>query len=90
MVRRFLNFFDRELGGLHQAALFLALSAIGSKILALLRDRFLAGTFGAGKSLDVYYASFILPDYLYTFLLFIVSAWALIPVFFGKDIAFAK
>ena len=84
MVQKFLNFFDRELGGLHQAALFLALSAIGSKVLALLRDRFLAGTFGAGKTLDVYYASFILPDYLYTFLLFIVSAWALIPVFLEK------
>ncbi|MFH0803607.1 MAG: lipid II flippase MurJ [Candidatus Tagabacteria bacterium] len=84
MVQKFLNFFDRELGGLHQAALFLALSAIGSKVLALLRDRFLAGTFGAGRTLDVYYASFILPDYLYTFLLFIVSAWALIPVFLEK------
>lgn len=84
MVQKFLNFFDRELGGLHQAALFLALSAIGSKVLALLRDRFLASTFGAGKTLDVYYVSFILPDYLYTFLLFIVSAWALIPVFLEK------
>ncbi|MDP3051902.1 MAG: lipid II flippase MurJ [bacterium] len=84
MVRRFLNFFDRELGGLHQAALFLALAAIASKLLALLRDRFLASTFGAGKTLDVYYASFVLPDYLYNFLLFIVSASALIPIFLEK------
>ncbi len=84
MVRKFLNFFDRELGGLHQAAFFLALSAVGSKVLALLRDRFLASTFGAGKTLDVYYASFVLPDYLYAFLLFIVSASALIPIFLEK------
>lgn len=84
MVRKFLRFFDREMGGLHQAALFLALAAIGSKVLALLRDRFLAGTFGAGKSLDIYYASFILPDYLYTFLLFIASVWVLIPIFLEK------
>ncbi len=84
MVRKFLNFFDRELGGLHQAAFFLALSAIGSKVLALLRDRFLASTFGAGKTLDIYYASFVLPDYLYAFLLFIVSASALIPIFLEK------
>lgn len=84
MVQRLLGFFDRELGGLHQAAFFLALSAIGSKLLALLRDRFLASTFGAGKTLDVYYASFILPDYLYNFLLFIVSASALIPLFLEK------
>ncbi len=84
MVRKFLNFFDRELGGLHHAAFFLALSAVGSKVLALLRDRFLASTFGAGKTLDVYYASFVLPDYLYAFLLFIVSASALIPIFLEK------
>ncbi len=84
MVRKFLNFFDRELGGLHQAAFFLALSAVGSKVLALLRDRFLASTFGAGKTLDVYYASFILPDYLYAFLLFIVSTSALLPIFLEK------
>ncbi len=84
MVQRFLRYFDRELGGLHQAAFFLAMAAIASKLLALLRDRFLAGTFGAGKTLDIYYASFILPDYLYTFLLFIVSASALIPIFLEK------
>jgi putative peptidoglycan lipid II flippase len=84
MVQRFLRIFDRELSGLHQAAFFLAAATVGSKILALLRDRFLASTFGAGKTLDIYYASFILPDYLYTFLLFIVSAWALIPFFLEK------
>ncbi len=85
MVRRFFKFFDRELGGLHQAALFLALAAIASKLLALLRDRFLASTFGAGRTLDIYYASFVIPDYLYAFLLFIVSAWAIIPIFLEKS-----
>jgi putative peptidoglycan lipid II flippase len=84
MVQRLLRFFDREMGGLHQAAFFLALAAIASKLLALLRDRFLAGTFGAGKTLDIYYASFVIPDYLYTFLLFIISANALIPIFLEK------
>lgn len=84
MAQRFFRFFNHELSGLHQAAFFLALSAIGSKLLALLRDRFLASTFGAGKTLDIYYASFILPDYLYAFLLFIVSANALIPIFLEK------
>lgn len=84
MVQRLLRFFDREMFGLHQAAFFLALAAISSKILALLRDRFLASTFGAGKTLDIYYAAFILPDYFYSFLLFIVSANALIPIFLEK------
>ena len=84
MAHKFMDFFDRELDGLHQAALFLALAAIISKLLALLRDRFLAGAFGAGKTLDIYYASFIIPDYIYNFLLLLVSANALIPIFIEK------
>ncbi len=84
MVKRLSYFFDRELSGFHQAAFLLAMAAIASKLLALLRDRFLAGAFGAGKTLDIYYAAFIIPDYLYAFLLFVVSANALIPIFLEK------
>lgn len=84
MVQKFLRYFDREMFSLHQAAFFLAFSAVVSKVLALFRDRFLAGTFGAGTTLDIYYASFVLPDYIYNFLIFIVSASALIPLFLEK------
>ncbi len=59
-------------------------ATIGAKILALLRDRLLASNFGAGKTLDIYYASFRIPDFLYVFSLFLVSATALIPLFLDK------
>ncbi len=70
--------------GLHQTAFLLASATIGAKILALLRDRLLASSFGAGKTLDIYYASFRIPDFLYVFSLFLVSATALIPLLLEK------
>jgi len=81
---KILKFLDKEVNGLHQAAFFLAFASIGAKVLAVLRDRLLASSFGAGEMLDVYYASFRVPDIIYVFTLFIVSTTALIPIFLGK------
>ena len=50
MVKKILNLFYREYGGLHKAALILAVSSIVSAAFGLLRDRLLAGNFGAGES----------------------------------------
>jgi putative peptidoglycan lipid II flippase len=86
-VQSFFRFLSKEINGLHQAAFLLAFAAIGAKILALLRDRLLASSFGAGKTLDIYYASFRIPDFLYVFSLFLVSATALIPIFLEKKSA---
>lgn len=79
MVKRFLKIFNREFGGLHEAALLLALSMFLSQLLALARDRLLAGTFGAGSVLDVYYSAFRLPDLLYATIASFVSVAVLIP-----------
>ena len=84
MVKRILKIFYQEFSGLHKAALILASSAIASSLLGLLRDRLLAGNFGAGQSLDIYYAAFKIPDFLYTFLLSVVSVTVLIPFFLEK------
>jgi len=78
------QFLNKETNGLHQAAFLLASASVGAKILAVLRDRLLASSFGAGKVLDIYYASFRLPDLLYVFSLFLVSVTALIPIFLKK------
>ncbi|MFC1756612.1 murein biosynthesis integral membrane protein MurJ [Patescibacteria group bacterium] len=83
-MQRFLNYINKEVNGLHQAAFLLASASIGAKILAILRDRLLASSFGAGKTLDIYYASFRLPDLLYVASLFLVSITALIPIFLDK------
>ena len=84
MVKKILNLFYREYGGLHKAALILAVSSIVSAAFGLLRDRLLAGNFGAGESLDVYYAAFKIPDFIYIISLSIISVNALIPFFLEK------
>ena len=51
------------------AAIVLAGSSLISRILGLFRDRLLAGTFGANSELDVYYAAFRIPDFIYGILI---------------------
>lgn len=59
--------------------MLLALSMFLSQLLALARDRLLAGTFGAGSVLDVYYSAFRLPDLLYATIASFISVAVLIP-----------
>jgi len=66
---------------LTRAAATLALLSLGAKGLGLVRDRMLAATFGAGDTLDVYYAGFRIPDLLFSlFALGAISA-GFLPVF---------
>ena len=85
MVKGFLSSFNREISGVHQAALVLAFSGLATKILALVRDRMLAQVFGAGETLDVYFAAFRIPDFLYnTLFLLLTTGAALMPIFFSR------
>lgn len=79
MVRRVLNLVFREVTGLHQAAYVLALFAFGSQLLALVRDRILASTFGADAMLDIYYAAFRIPDLLFVLFASTLSVYVLLP-----------
>ncbi len=79
MVQRLFKLFSQEVSGLHEAAFLLAAFALGSKILALFRDRLLAHNFGASAELDVYYAAFRIPDFLYVSLASLVASAVLIP-----------
>jgi putative peptidoglycan lipid II flippase len=65
------------------AAFIITTAGLASRALGLLRDRFLAGTFGAGNTLDVYYAAFRVPDLIYNLLIFGALSAAFIPVFAG-------
>ena len=84
MVKRWFSFFNQEIRGLHEAAYLLAIFAFFSLILALIRDKMLAYTFGAGQSLDVYYAAFRIPDLIFTTIGSLVSASILLPYFIEK------
>lgn len=80
MVRSLLSAVGKEVRGMHQAAYILAGFAFGSQILALVRDRLLASSFGTGPTLDVYYAAFRIPDFLFATVASLLSLYALLPV----------
>ena len=79
MVKRFFNIFYKEISGLHEAAYLLGIFAFLSQVLALLRDRMFASTFGAGTTLDVYYSSFRIPDFIFATVASLVSISVLVP-----------
>ncbi len=79
MVRRVLEAVYREIRGLHEAAYILAAFAFGSQLLALVRDRLIAHEFGAGMTLDIYYAAFRIPDLLFVLFASVLSVYVLIP-----------
>ena len=58
----------------------LAVSSAGSYVLGLIRDRLLAGRFGAGTELDVFNAAFIIPDGLTSIGAAALTA-AFVPIF---------
>ncbi len=84
MVKGIWDFIHRESNGLHQAAYLLGFFALLSQILGLLRDRLLAHNFGAGLELDLYYAAFRIPDFLFVSVASLVSVSILIPVLVEK------
>jgi len=63
------------------AAFVLAVATLSSRILGLVRDRLLASKFGAGDELDIYYAAFRLPDFIFSILIMGAISSAFIPVF---------
>jgi putative peptidoglycan lipid II flippase len=80
MVGRLIRTFTNPVRGLHEAAYVLAAFALLSQLLALVRDRLLAGTFGASGTLDLYYAAFRIPDFLFATVASLLSLYALMPV----------
>lgn len=82
---RALGFLSLETRGMHAAAYVLGASALFSSLLALLRDRLLAHTFGAGLELDLYYAAFRIPDLLFVAVGSLVSAYVLIPALAARE-----
>ena len=65
------------------AALIVSVAGVLSRLLGLFRDRILASQFGAGDTLDIYYAAFRAPDLIYNLLIVGALSAAFIPVFTG-------
>ena len=79
MVTRVLKVLSRRIRGLHEAAYVLAVFALLSHLLALIRDRLFAHYFGASLTLDIYYAAFRIPDFIFVSVASMVSLFVLIP-----------
>ena len=73
----FSSIFNMRTKTISGAAIVLACSFFLSTVLGVLRDRLLAGRFGAGEELDIYFAPFRIPDFSYA----IFIAGGLIAVF---------
>ncbi len=84
MVSKIIQFLNKEISGLHEAAYLLGFFAILSQLLALVRDRLFANYFGAGQQLDIYYASFRIPDLIFVTVASLVSMSILIPFLIEK------
>ena len=76
-----LKFLNSETASVSMAGLILAGAAMLSRLLGLLRDRLLASHFGAGDTLDVYYAAFQIPDLIFNLLVVGALSAGFIPIF---------
>ena len=62
------------------AATLVAFSSLVSRFLGIFRDRILAGQFGAGDTLDIYYAAFRVPDLMFNLLVLGALSAGFIPI----------
>lgn len=86
MIKKFVNnklLNSKPTESITAAAFIIAVSGFASRFLGLLRDRILASQFGAGDTLDAYYAAFRIPDLLYNLLILGALSAAFIPIFTG-------
>jgi len=73
--------FSRSIDSVTAAAFLVGVSSLLSRFLGVIRDRILAGNFGAGDTLDVYYAAFRIPDLIFNLLVLGALSAGFIPVF---------
>ncbi len=85
--------FNSKTNGFTSAALLISFFTVLNGVFGLLRDRLLAGRFGASGDLDIYFAAFRIPDFLQAVLVAGGITAAFLPVFSqefekGKEKAF--
>jgi putative peptidoglycan lipid II flippase len=78
MLRKIIN---GKIDSITIAAFLVGFSSLASRMLGIFRDRILAGEFGAGDALDVYYASFRIPDLIFNLLVLGALSAGFIPIF---------
>src|SRR3989339_2226984 len=72
--------FSGQINSITIAALLVAITSLVSRLLGVFRDRILAGEFGAGDTLDIYYAAFRIPDLIFNLLILGALSAGFIPI----------
>ena len=80
MLKRIIN---GKSNSITSAAILLGLASLASRFLGILRDRILAGQFGAGNEMDIYYAAFRIPDLVFNLIVLGALSAGFIPIFAG-------
>ena len=75
------HLFNHQTRTVNIAAGILAVSALISRLLGVVRDWLLAKSFGAGTDLDIYFAAFKIPDFVYNILILGGVLVAFLPLF---------
>ncbi|MFH1433730.1 MAG: murein biosynthesis integral membrane protein MurJ [Candidatus Uhrbacteria bacterium] len=83
-----LKLFNGQSKTIASAAAIVAFMSFVSRIVGLLRDRILAGEFGAGDMLDTYYAAFKVPDFIFAVLVTGAISASFIPLFTKRLVSF--
>lgn len=76
-----LKFFHSESKTIVSAAAIVGVLSFASRLVGLVRDRILAGAFGAGDVLDAYYAAFKIPDLMFGLVVVGSLSASFIPLF---------
>lgn len=84
MVKRVFNLLNREFKNINQAAIILGSFTLLSQILGLVRDRSFAHFLGPSATLDVYYAAFKIPDFIFMSVASLASVTVLLPFLVEK------
>lgn len=81
MIKRI---FSAKISSITSAAAVIGAASLASRLVGVLRDRVLASSFGAGEMLDVYYASFRIPDLVFQLLVAGALSAGFIPIFLKR------
>ncbi len=75
------SFLNTESKTIMSAAAIVGVLSFASRLVGLIRDRVLAGLYGAGDVLDIYYTAFKVPDLLFNLLVVGALSASFIPLF---------
>ena len=82
---KIIDFLNQKYNDLNAIAYLIGFTAIISAVLGLIRNRALAYFIGAGDILDIYFAAFKIPDFIFLFSTSFISVFAILPFISDKE-----